>query len=712
MSSLVPLNANTQSFNIAAVICHILASWSDSPNAFGSKNPVHTALYINMWEDILLDYHDQMVVEFLKYGWQINYSASQSPHSTMCNHPSALAFPYCIRHYIETEFSFRAIAGPFSTNPLHKPLLCSPLQTVPKRGSSKCPVVLDSSFPPTFSVNSGTPLNTYLDCLLNLWLPGIDHLWEFILAKGRGCCVYKKRPSTHSFRSTLKTIICWASHLTIIFILTCGVLLVYGPWPWSVNEQLRGIIYIFTQAGFFTDVDLDDFYGTECPSLADNAFATLESIFDTLGISLFAWKRFTTGLWDGLLGYPRQYQGFYITCSRKTASWIWLFTVKELQSLLSKLSFVTACVHASRIFLSRLSNALCSFSSNVNLNSSRWKCIATWLGGKLFFPFTTVWVIKPADWSFAYFCFTMDACLTHGGATCVDKCRTFPYLDFVLHAASHISALELFTVIVAVKFWATGLQHRRFLVSWDNEVVVTVINSDSTKDPFMQCCLGQLWFTSALHDVDLCVRHIPGGHNTLAYALSRWDNTSSQTRFAQAATAPGISYVFEEITGDFCYFDLVWYFFAFVIVFFGFSSFQLFRHLPFLFSGNSTNVSSLDAFAQCLVHLAFAASTHKNIKSHVNVFTMFCHSVRASPFPVQIDLLIHYVAYLTLSGRMYATIINHISSLKHVNRLLGFRKVWVTHYCFQLVLRGVKHYLGVSPNHKHPITPELLLQVY
>ena len=73
---------------------------------------------------------------------------------------------------------------------------------------------------------------------------------------------------------------------------------------------------------------------------------------------------------------------------------------------------------------------------------------------------------------------------------------------------------------------------------------------------------------------------------------------------------------------------------------------------------------------------------------------------------------LRYVAYLTLSGRTYATIINHIGSLKHVNQLLGFGKVWDTHYRFQLVLRGVKRYLGVSPNRKHPITPEVLLQVY
>ena len=84
-----------------------------------------------------------------------------------------------------------------------------------------------------------------------------------------------------------------------------------------------------------------------------------------------------------------------------------------------------------------------------------------------------------------------------------------------------------------------------------------MINSGSTKDPFMLRCLRELCFTSALHDVDFRVRHIPGEHNTLADALSHWDNTSSQTQLAQATTALGISYVFEEIPGDFCYFDVV-----------------------------------------------------------------------------------------------------------------------------------------------------------
>ena len=113
-----------------------------------------------------------------------------------------------------------------------------------------------------------------------------------------------------------------------------------------------------------------------------------------------------------------------------------------------------------------------------------------------------------------------------------------------------------------------------------------------------------------------------------------------------------------------------------------------------------------------LLHLAFADSTHRNIQSHVNVYTRFCRSVACSPFPIEIQLLIHYVAHLTLSGRSFGTISNHLSSLKHVNQLLGFGKVWDTHYRFQLVLRGAKRYLGVSTNRKHPFTPEILLQVF
>ena len=51
------------------------------------------------------------------------------------------------------------------------------------------------------------------------------------------------------------------------------------------QRTTKAVIYFFTQAGFSADVYLDDFYGAKCLSLADNAFATLQSIFDSLGLA-------------------------------------------------------------------------------------------------------------------------------------------------------------------------------------------------------------------------------------------------------------------------------------------------------------------------------------------------------------------------------------------------------------------------------------------
>ena len=82
----------------------------------------------------LQDYHDSNIVKFLRYGWPINYTADKLPESSSSNHPSALSYSEHVDYYIATELELGAITGPFIHNPLPRPLICSPLQTVPKRG--------------------------------------------------------------------------------------------------------------------------------------------------------------------------------------------------------------------------------------------------------------------------------------------------------------------------------------------------------------------------------------------------------------------------------------------------------------------------------------------------------------------------------------------------------------------------------------------------
>ena len=46
---------------------------------------------------------------------------------------------------------------------------------------------------------------------------------------------------------------------------------------------------------------------------------------------------------------------------------------------------------------------------------------------------------------------------------------------------------------------------------------------DPTRDPFIQRCLRQLWFTASLCDLEIRAFFIPGEHNVLASNLSRWN---------------------------------------------------------------------------------------------------------------------------------------------------------------------------------------------
>ena len=49
-----------------------------------------------------------------------------------------------------------------------------------------------------------------------------------------------------------------------------------------------------------------------------------------------------------------------------------------------------------------------------------------------------------------------------------------------------------------------------------------VITSNALKDPFMQRCLRQMWFTAALFDFEVRALHVPGRHKQFVDYLSRW----------------------------------------------------------------------------------------------------------------------------------------------------------------------------------------------
>ena len=356
------------------VIQHIIASKHGLPNAFGARIPVVTPLNIPAWESKLLDYHDRQIVDFLRYGWPVNYTANQLPISTHKNHPSALSYADHLQHYVNTELRYHSIAGPFRNNPFPQPLICCPLQTVPKRGSSKRRVVVDLSFPPHASVNIGIPDSSYLNEPYKLRLPGIDRLCEFILQLGQGCLLckldlqraYRQIPIDPTDYHLLG--FCFNN---LLYFDTCCP---FGLKTSAMicQRTIQAVVHYFTQLGFLADVYLDDFYGADLPARASTALTSLKQLLQELGLQTSPDKDSPSSTKLVCLGIDVDSEKMSLSVPpfrvqellQELSLWSQRsrYTKKQLQSFLGKLSFVTACVKPGRSFMARLLNNLRSFS--------------------------------------------------------------------------------------------------------------------------------------------------------------------------------------------------------------------------------------------------------------------------------------------------------------------------------------------------------------
>ena len=213
-------------------------------------------------------------------------------------------------------------------------------------------------------------------------------------------------------------------------------------------------------------------------------------------------------------------------------------TLANLRSLFGVMSFVTACVRLTRIFMNGLLNALrsnptsrlCPISDDLK-SDLHWWCT--------FLPhFNGVSIIKTDPWITDPLFLSTDACLTGAGAFFEGFFFHTPFPDTVMTSFGHdINTLELLAIMVALKLWRDRLRGKRFLLHCDNANSVTAVNSGRSRVPGMQACLREIWFLSALYDFEFRAEHIPGRTNTIADHLSRWHIAPSHEAQFHSLTA-------------------------------------------------------------------------------------------------------------------------------------------------------------------------------
>ena len=84
-----------------------------------------------------------------------------------------------------------------------------------------------------------------------------------------------------------------------------------------------------------------------------------------------------------------------------------------------------------------------------------------------------------------------------------------------------ISVKELLPILIASALWGHQWAKHRVHCLCDNEAVVAVLKSRTSKHPHLMHLLQCLFFIEACYDLEITCTHIPGLDNDLADNLSR-----------------------------------------------------------------------------------------------------------------------------------------------------------------------------------------------
>ena len=405
-------------------------------------------------------------------------------------------------------------------------------------------------------MNDGIRSDQYLEQFFKLHLPGTDRLVEFVNAKGRGCHVFKK-----DLRRAYRQIPIDPQDYPLLGLYIDGSLFFHTALPFGLRSATmicqcttKSVTYILNSEGISVDVYIDDFYSAEFSDSSDLSFQRMNSLFAELGLMDAPEK-------DTPPSHEMIYLGVLINTVDMTLAVpafrlkelqlelnTWLnkpsFTKRELQQLLGKLSYVSVCVRPGRAVMSRLLNALHSCVSSpkctvhpvsdaLRTDIIWWLYFLSHYNGVSVIP-SDVIISDPE-------LFATDACLTGCGAVCFGECfhREFP--DFLLTQDRHINELELLTVVISIKLWAPKLQGLGVELLSDNATCVSVINSQSSSNVFMQRCLRELWLLLALYNINLIVRSVRRCDNWLADSLSRFHTDKYCHRFKSLGEARSLT---------------------------------------------------------------------------------------------------------------------------------------------------------------------------
>ena len=197
-------------------------------------------------------------------------------------------------------------------------------------------------------------------------------------------------------------------------------------------------------------------------------------------------------------------------------------TKRELQQIIGKLNWAAKLLHATRPFLRRLIDLMCTLkrpSHHVRLTLSVKENLQWLLTASCVFNGTVAIVNEPP---LPEFSFASDACETGGAAFFQSDWFYVGWeLDFPQYCNVHINLKELFTVLLAVVRWGHLWKNRHITLYTDNQVTMYAINKGCIRNILGMHFIRELFCILAIYNIHISARHISGRDNIIPDALSR-----------------------------------------------------------------------------------------------------------------------------------------------------------------------------------------------
>ena len=516
------------------------ATWHTAPHPhrFLSQHNRYTPLIFTTWQQALLQYPNQQLVQFflqgISQGFRIGYSyhTGTTLKAARKNLLGARQHPQVVDEYLSKELSHNRIAGPYSKSKLSS-IQINRFGVIPKRHQQNSwRLIVDLSYPKTASINDGIPKAlcglsyiTIEDAIHRIIQLGPNTL----LAKLDIKSAFRLLPVHPADRHLLGME--WRNSIYLDTCLPFG--LRSSPKLFNILADL--LEWIASQKGISVCLHyLDDFLtmGPPASPVCQNNLDILTKTCEELGIPLALEKlegptttltflgieidttRMEIRLPDSKLQRIRQELATWL--GKKKA------TKRHILSLVGLLQHATKVIQCGRSFVSRM------YAAAAKLKELDY---STWLNREVrsdllwWHTFMDSWnglsLLRTESWSSpADHYIQTDASGNWGcGAFFEGNWLQWEWPKEWLNAT--IMAKELVPIAFSCAAWGPKLTRTRVLIQCDNLGLVTAIAKGSSRDKDVMRLLRCMWFLVAYFDIDLHAEHIAGVDNITADQLSR-----------------------------------------------------------------------------------------------------------------------------------------------------------------------------------------------